>query len=90
MRKLILILIFIPTFWTSTVFAYSDSPLSKAPPELDEQQASRWINSLPTARIYLARLYGVSKEIAKRYGARYKCPSCGSLASPVAQVPIND
>ena len=48
--------------------------LQEAPPQLSDQEATRWINALPTARPYLARLYDVPRDIAIQYGARYEKP----------------
>jgi hypothetical protein len=41
-----------------------------APPTLDMVQAMRWHLALPSARMYLAGLYGISSEEAQKYGAR--------------------
>ena len=49
----------------------------QAPPQLDEQQASKWINSATWARPYLAKLWGVDQRIAEYYGAEYRMPDEG-------------
>jgi hypothetical protein len=59
---------------------FGDNPLSFAPPGLDNQQATRWINCLPWARPYLARLWGIDQQTAEKYGAEYKMPTCGLAA----------
>jgi hypothetical protein len=41
-----------------------------APPQLDAVQATRWYQALPSARKYLASLWGISNEEAEKYGAR--------------------
>lgn len=41
-----------------------------APPNLDIVQQARWGQALPSARKYLAVLYGISDEEARQYGAR--------------------
>lgn len=41
-----------------------------APPQLDMVQAARWHQALPSARKYLANLWGISNEEAEKYGAR--------------------
>ncbi len=48
-----------------------------APPQLDQQQASKWVNTLPWSRPYLARLWDVPPAEAEKYGAVYKMPICG-------------
>ncbi len=70
-----LILVMIP----SAVLAgdFDDNELSFAPPELDQTQAARWVNSLPTSKVYLARMYGVDQRTAEKYGAMYKLPING-------------
>jgi hypothetical protein len=47
------------------------------PPQLDCQQANRWINANPWERPYLARLWEIPQNIAEYYGAQYKLPVCG-------------
>ncbi len=42
-----------------------------APPELNNMQAYRWFQAMPSARPRLAQLYGVSDNVAKQYGAFY-------------------
>lgn len=56
---------------------FDNNLLSYAPPGLDQQQAQRWVNSLPWARVYLARLYNIDPRVAETYGAEYKSPTCG-------------
>ena len=42
-----------------------------APPQLDKIQQVRWYQALPWSKCYLAKIWGVSKEIAREYGAKY-------------------
>jgi hypothetical protein len=70
----ILMLVLVP----GTVFARCPCEgEDQAPPQLDEQQASKWINSLHTARPYLARLWEVDQRTAEYYGAEYRMPNEG-------------
>lgn len=73
---------------TSSVLAYGEGKL--APPELDKTEANRWANSLPTARPYLARIWGIDQRTAEAYGAQYKMPTCGIAASdPTGNTPAS-
>ena len=40
-----------------------------APPSLDTVQQTRWGQALPSARKYLAKIYGISDAEAMKYGA---------------------
>lgn len=63
-------------FLSSTpVMAYGDKIY--APPQLDEQQANLWLNTLPASRPYLARMWDIPQPVAEYYGAMYKMPVCG-------------
>ncbi len=83
---------------------YAQCPCNNiAPPQLDEQQANRWVNTLPTARPYLARMWEIDQRVAEYYGAEYKTPLCGgqfqnvsgfnagdSATNPYIQPPRNE
>jgi hypothetical protein len=62
-----------------------------APPELDEAQRNRWLSSQASARVYLARLYGIPEAEAEYYGARYKSASSGfgNNGNPPTCTPFN-
>lgn len=42
-----------------------------APPELSHIEKVRWGQALSTTRPYLARLWGISQDVAEKYGAKY-------------------
>lgn len=69
---LVVILVF-PSMVSACGFCAKDN----APPELTEEQATRWVNAHPIARVYLARLYDIPQYEAERFGAEYKLPICG-------------
>jgi hypothetical protein len=75
--KLILILAVIFSLLPVNVYAWCGCN-NGYPPQLDEQQGTRWVNALPTARPYLARLWEVPQQVAEFYGAKYKMLACGS------------
>jgi hypothetical protein len=77
-RVLVLLAIIITLLIPSNVYAWCGCKNTGYPPQLDEQQGVRWVNSLPTARPYLARLWEVPRQVAEFYGARYKPLACGS------------
>lgn len=68
--------------------ALASDPYAYAPPQLDEQQKVRWVNSLPQSRLYLARMWGINQETAEFYGALYKPPTCGFATIPVDSAPL--
>ncbi len=74
---MIILLVIILQLIPSIVYAQCPCDNNGSPPQLDEQQATRWINANPWERPYLARLWEVSPKIAEFYGAQYKMPVCG-------------
>lgn len=61
-----------------------------APPQLDDQQSTKWINTLPWSRPYLARMWDVDQRTAELYGAQYQMPVCGLAASdPTGKAPAS-
>jgi hypothetical protein len=70
--RLIVVLIIILYFCLSGIaLAHNPYDPAKAPPQLDNEQSNWWRCSSPNMRQYLARIYGVSEETARNYGAHY-------------------
>jgi hypothetical protein len=67
----ILISLFIPSVVLAVDPTMNPDNLLYAPPELDEQQSTRWMNATPLSRGYLARMWGIDKREALLFGAVY-------------------
>jgi len=64
---------FLGSRWPCWV-AYAHTPTEievSVPPQLNPIQAQRWYMASPSARPYLARIYGVSDNVSVEYGANY-------------------
>ena len=65
------------SFPISTIERWPDSVVGRditkfdAPPQLDVIQAFRWRQASPSAKPHLAKIYGVSPDVAELYGAKY-------------------